>query len=636
MMNKPTLLLLLFFTPLFFFAQTDYDQLPPSKLEALQEAYPEEEFVLLNAEINYTFEMEDGKPVGYKEVRETIANLESYETYSFGAVFDEFSTVEELNKLNRKGKPQKITIATASYEHEGIFYDDSKVSWLNARFGEEGTIISFVSKVKYTDLRFITTSYFHENMPVEKKVITYEIPDWLDIEVRRFNFDKHTVTVNETEGKGADIQTFTMIDMAPDDPGDHTAGPSHYLPHMLILAKSYSVNGRKVTLFESTADLYKWYRRLFEEMKPDQEAIKKLAADIIKGAQTDREKAEKIFFWVKDNIRYVAFEDGIAGYQPAEPNSVVKKAYGDCKGMACLTSSLMNEAGLDARPTWIGTRRIAYDYSIPSLAVDNHMITCLMLDGERIFLDATETYMGFGEYANRIQGRPVLIYDKENYILDTIPEYDHLYNTYELNREMEIVDGGSLKGFSRRVYKGESKNNILAGVRNTRTEDREERLKNYLARGDRNYVVDEVTHSPLDAELPLLVLEHNFELKNAVSSFGNELYINFQTDETFSGMEIEDERLSDYVLSSKFHKVIRSKIKVPEGYALSYSPEPVSEVKDGFEIQCKVSQDGNHLIIEKTLSVPGGTITKDQAPAFRKAIEKLEAFYKEQLVLKKG
>lgn len=620
--------------PLAVFCQNSFDRLPQSQLDNFIESYPESEFVLLSADIEYSFELENGKPVGYKKVREVIVNLEENETYPFGAIFDEFSKIEELAILGKRDKPIRSTIATASYEHEGIFYDDSQVSWINVEFGEKGTVMVCESKVRYNDLRFLTSTYFHEGTPIEKKVVRYNIPSWLNLEVKTFNFDGYNITTSDEEVSGDRVLSYTLNDIAPDK-SSNTDGPSHYLPHMLMLARSYESDGKKIKLFESTADLYAWYRGLLDEMRPDKATIQKLSAEITQGINGDREKAEAIFSWVKDNIRYVAFEDGIAGYKPDEPQEVVKKAYGDCKGMACLTSALMQEAGLDARPTWIGTKRIAYDYSIPSLAVDNHMISCLILNDERIFLDATETYMGFGEYANRIQGRPVLIYDKENFILDTIPEYDHLYNAFEVEREIEIGENGELKGFSRRVYKGESKNGILMGVLGTRTENREESLKNYLSRGNDNYTVSEINHSPLDAELPILVLEHDFNLENAVSAFGDELYINFQTDQTFSETEVKEERMSDYVLGSKYHKVIKSRIKIPEGYALTYSPEAVSEKYAEFDLACSVKQEGDEIVISKQLTVPSGKISKSQIASFNKSIEKLKAFYKEQLVLKK-
>ena len=84
--------------------------------------------------------------------------------------------------------------------------------------------------------------------------------------------------------------------------------------------------------------------------------------------------------------------------------------------MAHLTKELLKALGFDARLCWIGTNHIAYDYSTPSIAVDNHMICALLYQGKTYFLDATENYIGFNEYAERIQSRQVLIEDGDKYI----------------------------------------------------------------------------------------------------------------------------------------------------------------------------------------------------------------------------
>src|SRR6185295_4790856 len=120
-------------------------------------------------------------------------------------------------------------------------------------------------------------------------------------------------------------------------------------------------------------------------------------------------KIKSIYYWVQDNIRYIAFESGIAGFQPANADQVYKNKYGDCKGMANLLAAMLKIGGYDSRLTWIGTKDIPYDYSIPSLCINNHMICSVMLKDSLYFLDGTETYISMGDYADRIQGRPAMI-----------------------------------------------------------------------------------------------------------------------------------------------------------------------------------------------------------------------------------
>lgn len=80
------------------------------------------------------------------------------------------------------------------------------------------------------------------------------------------------------------------------------------------------------------------------------------------------EKIEAVFYWVQDNIRYIAFENGIMGFKPEAASKVYQNRYGDCKGMANLLKEMLKICGYDARLTWIGTNDIPYDYKTASLA----------------------------------------------------------------------------------------------------------------------------------------------------------------------------------------------------------------------------------------------------------------------------
>ena len=63
--------------------------------------------------------------------------------------------------------------------------------------------------------------------------------------------------------------------------------------------------------------LYSWYNYLYKKSvnKPDE--LKAKVTELTKGKTTDIEKVKSIFYWVQDNIRYIAFEDGLAGFIPA-------------------------------------------------------------------------------------------------------------------------------------------------------------------------------------------------------------------------------------------------------------------------------------------------------------------------------
>jgi transglutaminase-like putative cysteine protease len=120
-------------------------------------------------------------------------------------------------------------------------------------------------------------------------------------------------------------------------------------------------------LFENVKDLYGWYNSVCAGIGNNSEPLKAKVAELISNKKTDPEKVESIFYWVQDNIRYIAFENGIMGFKPDAAQNVFKNKYGDCKGKANLLKTMLNIAGFDARLTWIGTSDLPYDYTLPSI-----------------------------------------------------------------------------------------------------------------------------------------------------------------------------------------------------------------------------------------------------------------------------
>ena len=265
-------------------------------------------------------------------------------------------------------------------------------------------------------------------------------------------------------------------------------GPTYYVPHILVLSKSAQAKGTSYEYFKTVKEQYDWYKNLIKQIGDEERGVKETTEEIIKGLTTDEEKVKKIFQWVQDNIRYIAFENGIAGFKPEKAQEVLRKKYGDCKGMANLLTNMLRSINLDARRCWIGTKHIVYNYSTPSLSVDNHMICAWMKNGKPVYLDATEKYIGYGEIAERIQGKQTLIESGNNYLLETVPVETHLQNTATESRKF-TVDGNNLKGHIVQVWKGENKEWLLSALNEIKQDKQENALKQFLAQGKLNFEI---------------------------------------------------------------------------------------------------------------------------------------------------
>ncbi len=588
----------------------------------------------------FTFERNKSKSSDFahffsvqQKVKESLITEEEKVVFANALFFDNESEVLKVTaKMGRIKLP--VTKTANSYQSDGIFHSDAKIYTYSFPLSMvDQTHCETVQE--YRDFKYLSPVYFHTFYAVERKIIQVKVPEWLEVEIREFNFEEGKVSKRTFEEKGGVVvHEFVMTDLEARKRETNGVGRSYELPHIMILCKAIEIGGVKQTLLASTDDLYKWYRNLVKQVENDPKILEKTVEKVTAQYSEDQDKIEALFYWVQDNIRYIAFEDGIAGFKPATAQDVFNKRYGDCKGMSNLLKEMLTIAGYDARLTWLGTRRIAYDYSVPSLCVDNHMICTLIREEERIFLDPTEKYCPFGEFAHRIQGQQVMIEDEDTYELAHIPELDAEQNKTTKKITLDL-EGVMLKGQATYEYFGEAKVELHNAYHGTKSDKKEEALKHYLSRGDKNRRVKNVETKHFDDRKKPLFIQHDFELDNEVMEVGEELYVTIDYGKMFKNAEMEEARKGDYAFGYRFVDTFDIHFNIPEGYSVSYLPENLDISNSDFDFHIQFTQHDDRIEYHKKIAVKSGVIPKSSFEDWDKAIKSLKSVYDDRIVLKK-
>ncbi|GAA0733436.1 hypothetical protein GCM10009430_47580 [Aquimarina litoralis] len=639
MTKKYSFFLLALFLTLKFSAQKSIEPTEEdiALAKELSKKFVEDDIVVLEYSevINFDYNKKTDKVLVENKIKQEFINLKSRTQIPLIIGYDDQSQINNIYVKYRNGKPTNIRFRDEYYNQEDLFHSDARIKWSGLNFPLLGYKYTYGYKKKYKDIKYFINTYLDSYFPIVKKTITINIPDWLELEIKEMNMGKDLIEKQRTriENKKITQYTYTIENIAASFKEENSVGPTHYRPHLLFLAKSHSKKDAKQALLNDTKDLYKWYHSLVLQLTNDNEQLQDKTLSIIENFDTDEEKIKAIYYWVQDNIRYIAFEDGIAGFKPEEAIEVYRKKYGDCKGMANLTKQMLIIAGFDARLSWIGTRRIAYDYSLPTIAVDNHMICTVFLNGKKYFLDATEKYNPFGNYAERIQKKQVLIEDKENYILDTIPS-----NTSKNNKETLVsnlkLEGEKLSGTIQRTYQGESKTDFLYNINSLKKDKKTEALAYYIGQGDKNLILDNVTISSITDRDQDLLLSYNILQNNAVSSFENELYIDIDYYKNYQQLDFE-KRKTAFVLPYKTFESTSTTIEIPKGYVIKELPKNLSINNKDFEISFIYKSDSEKVTYEKKIDFKNAIISKTEINAWQEFHKKLKQQYQQQIILTK-
>jgi hypothetical protein len=619
------------------FAQKNIDPTPEdiSQAKKLREKYTKDDIAILESEETITFDLNKkaGKVTVDHDTKEHLMNI-NYRTdihkYEF---YDSESSIATFAIKYRNDKTAAFYVKDEFYKDNDLFYNDAKVKYMTVDFPVQGYTYHYEVEKKYDDVKYFTVLYFNDEYPVLKKTMTFGIPNWLEVELKEFNFEGYKINKSSRKEDDMTYITYTMDDVPATYKEEEAPGRSYTYPHIMVLAKSFTKDGNQTTLFKTSDDLYKWYKSLIAMMADDTSVMKAKVDELTTKAKTDDEKIKNIYYWVQDNIRYIAFEDGIAGFKPDESNHVFEKRYGDCKGMANLIKQMLKLAGFDSRLCWIGTKHLAYDYKTPSLAVDNHMICALFYKGKKYFLDGTEKFNSFGEYAERIQNKEVMIEDGDKYIIEKIPTTTSDANK-ELFKASLSIENEHLVGTCNHNYLGESRAQFLNIYNSFETNKKKERLDGYLSKQDKNILVSEVKTSDLQNRDIKLNIDYKIDIANKVSSFDNEIYIDLEFMNEYKGFALKDRKV-DYEMDYKTAYDSQMNLKIPEGYKITRLPSNLSIKENNFDINITFEKTDKEIIYKKSFIFKNGCIKAAEMDKWNDFNKKLIENYNQQITISK-
>lgn len=633
-----SLILLLFFT-LNVNAQKDKPTSQEvTKAKTLKEKYEEEDVVIADKSVEITFSRNSktNKVEVREEITTTFFSIASRADIGYSTGYDNESSVEKLELRDKRNKKMDWYVKDEAYSTESIFHNDYRIKYAPLSFPLQGYERTVTEIKEYKDVKYFTTDYFVEPYRVMKGKMTITIPEWLELELKEYHFGTNDIKRLSKKVGSDEVVTYKIINLEPMKREYRMPGNSYIYPHVLYLTKSFkNSDGADVTLFKETQDLYNWYSSLVKGVDIETKDIAVKVKELIAGLSTDDEKVKAIYYWVQDNIKYIAFEDGIAGFQPDSPQNVFNKKYGDCKGMAILLKTMLVEAGYDARLVWIGTDHISYDYSTPSLSVDNHMITAIMVNDKPIFIDGTEKFNSYGTFATRIQGKQALIENGDTFILERVPQAQPDFNS-EVYQATFKIEGNDLVGKMNKELTGEQASSFLYGFTGMEQDKREETMLKVLTDGNDNAVVENVsTFDPTDRDAALK-LNYDLKVSNAVSSFDNSLYLELDPVRYLANWTMEEDRKHSYKMSNTRVEKKNITLELPAGYSIETLPEAISIDNKFLKVDASYTLNGNKIDYNSQIKIKSRLIDKSEFATWNAAIEKIKNFYDEQIVLKKA
>jgi transglutaminase-like putative cysteine protease len=596
--------------------------------------YKDEDVVALSSRRSFTFD-KDKNDLGEKVV--TIQEDAAYEflglkKFSSLTFFEYYNKFVELKTFRREYKYGRSYVSLQkggidrSVTDDGIFFDDNRVQYFNIRLNQKGAMNRVVVKKNYTDGRFLTRLYFNAAYPIREQIFEFKVPEWLTVDFKKMNFDGYKVEQEESKKGGYTNYVFRMVELPAFKSEYRRIGRAFTDPHIIIQIRSFQYKGEDIKGFDKVDDMYAWNNRFYKLAANKSDELKAQVNKLIQGKNSETEKVKAIYYWVQDNIRYIAYEDGYSGYIPTPAQEVLAKKFGDCKGMANLLTEMLKLAGIDARFSWIGTRQIPYPQSLPALCVNNHAICTVFLNGKPVFLDGTENYEPFGENAFRIQGKEVMVANGDRFDIIKVPDMSASDNRIFTQATFNL-NGNALKGSVKATLTGNQRTSFHQSYQGLPSTSKKDFLKEYLEFGNDNLDVDQLKTSDLNNREMPVTIDGQVDFANSVQTISGDQYVSLDFFPKSLERFIPDEkRIEGYDLGENLTYEDEFTLQIPADRKFVDVPQNLELNNEGYSFKGEYVLQNNKLTLKKTLTIRNSIIRKSDFENWKKFINTIKEF----------
>jgi hypothetical protein len=376
--------------------------------------------------------------------------------------------------------------------------------------------------------------------------------------------------------------------------------------------------------FASWRDMGLWYMDLTRGRREPSPEIHQKTAALTASAPTTLAKMQALARFVQRDVRYVAIELGIGGYQPHPAVDVFTHRYGDCKDKATLMSSMLKEIGVESFYVVINSERGAVTPDMPAhMGGFNHAILAIQLPsgvddsslaaivshpkvGRLLFFDPTDELTPFGRLFGALQANYGLLVLPEGGELVELPQLAPSLNGVVRTAKLTLASTGTLSGEVKEVRFGDRASAQRYALKSvTKDADRIKPIETLLARSLSSYHVTKAFISNLDqTELPF-VFDYSLVADNYAKAAGNLLLVRPRVIGVKSSdlLETKEPRQYPVVFDGPSHDADTFEIAMPAGYEVDDLPVPVNAEFSFASYHSKAEVSGNVLRYTRTFEV---------------------------------
>lgn len=398
------------------------------------------------------------------------------------------------------------------------------------------------------------------------------------------------------------------------------------------------------------SDVARWFDALAAPRVASSAEIQAKTRELIAGKNTPLEKIAALARFAQHDIRYVAIEIGIGGYQPHAASDVFAKRYGDCKDKVTLLAAMLREAGFPSYYLIVNTDRGVAPKDFPSHLWFNHAIIAIPIPddaakglqatvkhpklGRLLLFDPTSDSTPVGLLPTYLQeSSGLLVHTNGGEMIDFgahTPEASRLARTAKL----KLSDDGTLSGEVRETRTGAMAAHLRAHLQSISLAERQSYIESTVSWHVNSFVIRDLAIENLDDVSRELVIRYTMTAAKYAKNAGGMLLVRPRVLGAKADAIVDlKARKHDYVMDGPAVHVDEIEIAVPAGLVADELPAAQNVTTPAVSYTSSTAFEQNTLRYRREYRVHGFHVPLPKIAELNKAFTQILADERTSAVL---
>src|SRR6266851_5719584 len=494
---------------------------------------------------------------------------------------------------------------------------DVKDKLLRIPAADPGNIVGYEYEEEVQPFVLQDVWHFQESNPVREAHYTLQLPPGWEYKATWMNYPeaKPAQSGNQSQWVMSDIKGIKHEENMP--PWQGVAG-------QMIVSFFPPGGSAQNQGFQNWKQMGTWYQGLTSGRRDASPELKQKVASLTSSAGTPLAKMKVIGDFAQRDIRYVAIELGIGGWQPHPAAEVFTHHYGDCKDKATLMGAMLHEIGIDSYYVVINSERGSVTPETPAhVGGFDHAIIAIKLPGgvaesalaatmthpklgKILFFDPTDELTPFGQLNGALQANYGLLVTPDGGDLVELPELPPAMNGIQRTGKLSLSATGTVSGEVQETRVGDRASSQRWALRAvTKDADKIKPIETLLSHSLGTFQITKASVGNEHLTEQPFIYYYSVVAQNYAKTAGNLLLVRprFIDNKSSDLLETKEPRKYPVEFDGPSRDTDTFEISLPAGYEVDDLPPPVNADYSFASYHSKTEVSGNTLKYTRTFEV---------------------------------